>query len=150
MSLSREIEIKLCQNFTKTYIYEISYKIRSIKQSIFNNYGTNMKMTISHRSRRISDMLFLYILNFYCTFLIDRIDNIITYSLYTIFSFVTKNREFWFFFVCLIFLTSKSFKVTVATNFIFTIFQTKLKIIFLEMFEELQVFLGKNYTNGQF
>ena len=37
MFLSREIDIKLCQNYTKTYVYEMSYKIHSIKQIIFNN-----------------------------------------------------------------------------------------------------------------
>ena len=47
MFLSREIDIKLCQNYTKTYIYQILYKIRSIKQIIFNNYATNLKTTIS-------------------------------------------------------------------------------------------------------
>ena len=31
MFLSREIDIKRCQNYTKTYIYKILYKIRSIK-----------------------------------------------------------------------------------------------------------------------
>ena len=43
MFLSREIDIKLCKNYTKSYIYQISYKIRSIKQTIFNNYATNLK-----------------------------------------------------------------------------------------------------------
>ena len=47
MFLSRENDIKLCQNYTKSYIYQISYKICSIKQTIFNKYATNMKMTIS-------------------------------------------------------------------------------------------------------
>ena len=50
MFLSREIDIKLCQNYTKSYIYQISYKIRSIKQTIFNKYATNLKTTISYRS----------------------------------------------------------------------------------------------------
>ena len=49
MFLSREIDIKLCQNYTKTYIYQISYKSCSIKQTIFNNYATNLKTTIYHR-----------------------------------------------------------------------------------------------------
>ena len=57
MFLSREIDIKLCQNYTKTYMYQILYKIRSIKQIIFNKYATNLKMTISNRSLRISDLL---------------------------------------------------------------------------------------------
>ena len=48
MFLSQEIDIKLCQNYTKTYIYEIWYKISSIKQIIFNKYATNLKTTLSH------------------------------------------------------------------------------------------------------
>ena len=71
MFLSREIDIKLCQNYTKTNIYQISYKKCNIKQTLFNNYATNLKTTISHRSLRISDMY-----NMICT-----IDNTITYSL---------------------------------------------------------------------
>ena len=62
-NLQWEIDIKRCQNYTKSYIYEILYKIRSIKQTIFNNYATNLKTTISHRSLRISDLplsFFLY------------------------------------------------------------------------------------------
>ena len=43
MFLSREIDIKLFQNYTKSYIYQISYKIRTIKQTIFNKYATNLK-----------------------------------------------------------------------------------------------------------
>ena len=34
MFLSREIDIRLCQNDTKTYIYKIWYKILSFKQII--------------------------------------------------------------------------------------------------------------------
>ena len=55
MFMSREIDIKLCQNYTKSHIYQISYKIRSIKQTIFNKYATNLKTTIAYRSLRISD-----------------------------------------------------------------------------------------------
>ena len=43
MFLSREIDIKLCQNYTKTYIHEILYKIRTVKQIIFSKYATNLK-----------------------------------------------------------------------------------------------------------
>ena len=57
MFLSREIDIKLCQNYTKTDICQILYKSCSIKQIIFNNYATNLKTTISHRSLRISGLL---------------------------------------------------------------------------------------------
>ena len=52
--LSREIDIKLCQNYTKMYICKILYKIRSVKQIIFNKYATNLKTMISQRSLRIS------------------------------------------------------------------------------------------------
>ena len=45
MFLSRETGIKLCQNYTKTYICKILYLIRSIKQIIFNKYATNLKTT---------------------------------------------------------------------------------------------------------
>ena len=37
MFLSREIDIKLCQNYTKTYKYKIWYKIQSLKQIIEKN-----------------------------------------------------------------------------------------------------------------
>ena len=65
------------------YIYEILYKVRSIKQIIFNKYATNLKIAISHRSLRISDLFLLKLFNFHFAFLIDIIANIITYSLYS-------------------------------------------------------------------
>ena len=83
MFLSQETDIKLCQNYTKTYINQISYKIRSIKQTIFNKYATNLKTNISYRSLRISDLLLLLIFNFNFALLIDIFDNIITYRLYS-------------------------------------------------------------------
>ena len=46
MFLSQEIDIKLCQNYTKTYVYQISYTSCSIKQTKFNNYATNLKTEI--------------------------------------------------------------------------------------------------------
>jgi len=55
MFLSREIDKKLYQIFTKIHIYAIVYKIRSIKQIIFNKYETNLKTTIFHKNLRISD-----------------------------------------------------------------------------------------------
>ena len=87
MFLSREIDIKLCQNYTKLYIYKISYKSCSIKQNHIQqlrNQSENYYIPQPHRSLRISDLL-LY--NF--AFLIDIIDNIITYSLYTLY-YVTR------------------------------------------------------------
>ena len=82
MFLSREIDIKLCQIFTKIHIYAILYKSWRIKQIIFNKYATNQKTTISHRSLRISGLLLLYFLFIFCI-LIDKIDNIITFSTYS-------------------------------------------------------------------
>ena len=77
MFLSREIDIKLCQNYTKTYQCKILCKIRSIKQIIFNKYATNLNTTISQRSLINSGLLLLLFEfnNFSC--LIDIIDNII-------------------------------------------------------------------------
>ena len=46
MFLSREIEIKLCQNYTKTYIYQILYKSRSIKQIILKKLRNKSKNDI--------------------------------------------------------------------------------------------------------
>ena len=83
MFLSQKIEIKRCQNYTKAYIYEILYKIRSIKQTILKKYSTNMKMTISHRILRISDLLLLKFFIFYFALYRDIIANIIMYSLYS-------------------------------------------------------------------
>jgi len=80
MFLSREIDIKLCQNYTKTDIGPILYKSYSIKQIISINYATNLKRTISLRSLRISDLLMLSFFNFNFSFSIDIIDNIIAYS----------------------------------------------------------------------
>ena len=77
MFLFRKIYIKLCQNYTKTYICKILYKIRSIKQIIFNKYTNNLKTTISHRSLRNSGLLFLLFEFNNFPFLIDIIDNII-------------------------------------------------------------------------
>ena len=54
MFLSWEIDIKLCQNYTKSYIYQISYKIRSNKQTIFNKYATNLKTTIYYWDSQVS------------------------------------------------------------------------------------------------
>ena len=48
MFLSRKIDIKRCQNYTKTCIC-------NIKQIIINKYATNSKMTISKRSLRNSN-----------------------------------------------------------------------------------------------
>ena len=80
MFLSREIDIKPCQIYTKIHISAILYISFSIRQIIFNKYATNLKTTISHRSLRISGLL----LNnfFYFAFLIDIIDIIIRYCPY--------------------------------------------------------------------
>ena len=52
------------------------YKIRSIKQIIFNKYRTNLKTTISQRSLRNSSLLLLLFEFNNFSFLIDIIDNI--------------------------------------------------------------------------
>ena len=75
-SLSREIDIKLCQNYTITYICKILYKIRNIKQIIFSKYATNLKTTISQRSLRNSGVLLLLFEFNNFSFLIKIIDNI--------------------------------------------------------------------------
>ena len=83
MFLSREIDIKLCQNYTKTYktyiyyIYQILFQSCSIKQIIFNKYTTNLKTTISYRSLRISDLPLLWFIYFYFAFITVIIDNIL-------------------------------------------------------------------------
>ena len=46
MFLSREIDIKLCQNYTMKDICQILKKSCSIKQIIFNNYATNLKTSV--------------------------------------------------------------------------------------------------------
>ena len=71
--LSREIDIKLCQIYT-IHIYAISYKSCNIILIIFIKYATNLKMTISHRSLRISGLLLFFFI------LIDINDKIISYS----------------------------------------------------------------------
>ena len=38
MFLSREIDLKLCQIYSKTYVCKIWYKILSCKQIIFSKY----------------------------------------------------------------------------------------------------------------
>jgi len=47
MFLSREIDIKMCQNYTKTHKCKIWYKILNFKQIILSKYATNLK-TVSH------------------------------------------------------------------------------------------------------
>ena len=69
MFLSREIDIELCQNYTKhIYIYLIVYKSCSSKQMTFSKYATNLKTTISLRNLRILDLVLLKIFNFYFAF----------------------------------------------------------------------------------
>ena len=58
--LSQEIDVELCQIYTKIHGYEILYKSFSIKQIIFNKYATNLKTTISHRSLKILGLCLLY------------------------------------------------------------------------------------------
>ena len=44
MILSREIDIKMGQNYTKIHIYTILYKIIRFKQIIFSKYTTKLKL----------------------------------------------------------------------------------------------------------
>ena len=77
MFLSREINIKLCQIYTKIHIDAILYKRCSIEQVIFDKYATNLKTTISHRSQRNSSQLQLLFEYNNFSFLRDIINNII-------------------------------------------------------------------------
>ena len=69
------------------------YKSCSIKQIIFNNYATNLKTIVSHRSLRISSLLIFEFFILYFEFLIDIIDNIITYSPYYV--TITSANDKW-------------------------------------------------------
>ena len=76
MFLSQKIDVKLCQNYTKTYKCKILCKIRNIKQIMFNKYSTNLKTTISQWSLRNSGvLLILFELN-NVSILIDITDDI--------------------------------------------------------------------------
>ena len=77
MFLSREIDIKLCQIYTKTFICKILYNICTIKQIIFNKHATNLKTTIYRRNLRTSGLLILGFEFNNFSFLKDIIDNII-------------------------------------------------------------------------
>ena len=75
--LSREIDLNRGQNYPKSYICKILYKILNIKQIIFNKDATNLKTSICQKSLRNSSLLlFLSEFNNF-SFLIDIIDNII-------------------------------------------------------------------------
>ena len=50
MFLSREINIELCQIYTKIHVYTILYRNSRFKQIIFSKYATNQKTTISQRN----------------------------------------------------------------------------------------------------
>ena len=89
MFLSRENDIKLCQNYTKIHIYTILYTSSRFKQIIFSKYATNLKTSMSQEPEYLRFALFI-IFNFYFAVLIDKIDNIITYSPYNPYYF-TRN-----------------------------------------------------------
>ena len=80
MSLSREVDIKLCQNCMKIYMYKILYKDSRFKQIIFSKYTTILKTTITQRSLRNSGLLLILFEFNSFSFLIDIIDNIINTS----------------------------------------------------------------------
>ena len=83
MFLSREIDIKLCQNYTKTYTYEILFKSFRLQyenetdliQQIRNKFE-NYYIPQEPKNLRFAPVI---IFNFYFAFLIDIIENIITY-----------------------------------------------------------------------
>ena len=77
MFLSREIDIKLCQIYTKTCICKSLYNVCIIKQIIFNKPATNLKTTIYRRNLRTSGLLILLFEFNNFSFLKDIIDNII-------------------------------------------------------------------------
>ena len=56
MILFREIDIKLCQIYTKIFIYKILNENSRFKQIIFSKYTTNLKTAISQRSLRNLDL----------------------------------------------------------------------------------------------
>ena len=58
--LSREIDIKLCQVYTKIDPYKILYKNSRFKRIIFSKYTTNLNTTISQRSLRNLGLLLLF------------------------------------------------------------------------------------------
>ena len=78
---SREIFIKLCQSYTRTYIREIWYRNLSFKQIIFCRYTTNTKTTITQKCLRNLGLLLLLIELNNFSFLIDIIDNIMNTSI---------------------------------------------------------------------
>ena len=59
MFLSREMNIKLCQIYTKIHIYAILYNGCRFKQIIFSKYETNLKTTITQRSLKNLGLLLL-------------------------------------------------------------------------------------------
>ena len=71
--LSREIDIKLCQNYTKTGICQILYKSCSFKQIIFNNYATNLKTIIPQEPEnlRFANIIIFYFIFFIFIDIID-------------------------------------------------------------------------------
>ena len=74
MFLSREIDIQLCQMYTKINVYTIFYKSSGFKKIKFSKYATNLKTMISQRKIIVNIGLLLYLL---FLFLIDFIHNII-------------------------------------------------------------------------
>ena len=80
MFLSWKIDIKLCQNYTKSYIYQISYKIRINHIQQIRNQSENYYIIQEPENLGFAPVI---IFNFYFALLIDIIDNITTYSLYS-------------------------------------------------------------------
>ena len=59
MFLSRDIDIKLCENYTKTGICQILYKSCNIKQIIFKNDGNQSENNDISQKTETSGLLIL-------------------------------------------------------------------------------------------
>ena len=66
MFLSREIDIKQCQIYTKflyVYIYTILYRNSEFKQIIFSKYATNPKTIVTQVLSKYYFLIFIFIFN---------------------------------------------------------------------------------------
>ena len=87
MFLSREVNIKMCQIYTKIHIYTILYRNSRFKQIIFSKSATNLKTKISQRNPILTKVFSNY------------------YSIILIFIF---NRYHWWYYLWVL-ITSQEF-----------------------------------------
>ena len=78
MFLSREIDIKLCQNYTLIYIYENCIKAVGLNRSYSANMQTIWKRRYPTGARESQVCSLVIIILFLLSVLIDIIDNIFT------------------------------------------------------------------------